>query len=435
MAGSSPVSCPDRLLFIPGKMTIQEPIDVIVPVYRGLAETRHCLESVLAYRQQHPYELIVIDDASPEPELAAYLDTLATNQSITLLRQTANAGFVAAINRGLALHPERDVVLLNSDTEVSGDWLDRLARCAATGEQIGTVTPFSNNATICSYPRFCEANLLPKGLDLVELDRLFQRANAGRWLEIPTGVGCCMYVRRACLTAVGGFDESQFGLGYGEENDFCMRASKAGWRHLLCADTFVHHIGGVSFSDRAVELRAQAQATLEVLHPEYPVQVQTFISQDPARALRHAVDLERARLSPAQAVQVVMEQETIAVDLWQRHQECMANANALERGLRKAEQLLEQAYQELRIRDQALVEAQQFVREREADIASLHEREQTIQQAFEQASRRILELEQEAESLRQQHGELQGQHALLNARLEQIYASKSWRYTSIFRRS
>ncbi|MGB4948238.1 MAG: glycosyltransferase [Candidatus Competibacter denitrificans] len=412
----------------------QETIDIIVPVYRGLAETRRCLESVLSQPQESPYEIVVVDDASPEPELVAYLDELAARQAITLLRQDTNAGFVAAVNRGLTLHPDRDVVLLNSDTEVSGNWLDRLARCAYTDPRIGTATPFSNNATICSYPRFCEENPLPEGLTLAEIDGLFQRANAGRWLEIPTGVGFCLYIRRACVTEIGLFDESRFGLGYGEENDFCMRATKVGWRHLLCADTFVHHIGSVSFSDRAEALRTQAQATLLALHPDYPAEIQEFIGKDPAKEFRLAVDRERICLSSVQALQVVAEQYAVAADLRRHYQQSLAEAAALQQGLAVAERLLNEAHRELVTRDQALIQAQGYVREREADIARAHERGQRLQEALECSSQRVLTLEQQAEAARQTYDELQQRHDALNLRLEQIYGSKSWRYTRFFRK-
>lgn len=398
-----------------------EIIDIIVPVYRGLAETRCCLESVLSQPQQSPYALVIVDDASPEPELVAYLDQLAARQSITLLRQERNAGFVAAINRGLALHPARDAVLLNSDTEVNGNWLDRLAHCAHADPRTGTVTPFSNNATICSYPRFCEENPLPAGLTLAEIDDLFQRANKSRWLEIPTGVGFCLYVRRDCLAEIGGFDESRFGLGYGEENDFCMRAAKAGWRHQLCADTFVYHIGSVSFSEKAEALRTRAQATLLALHPDYPARIQAFIAEDPARELRQAVDRERARLSSAQALQVLSEQYQITADLRQRQQQNLAQITALQEGLVTAERLLDEGRRELAIRDQALTEAQGYVRQREAEIAYCHAQAQELQEALERASQRILTLEQQV--------------AAADNTLSQIYSSKSWRYTRFFRRS
>ena len=56
-----------------------------------------------------------------------------------------------------------------------------------------------------------------------------------------------MYIRRAALADVGAFDAEAFGRGYGEENDFCLRAGARGWRHLLACDTFVYHEGSVSF--------------------------------------------------------------------------------------------------------------------------------------------------------------------------------------------
>lgn len=275
-------------------MTI--PVDIIIPVYRGLAETRACLESLIQWPQRTPFELIVIDDQSPEPELRTYLESLAAHQRITLLTNAENLGFVATVNHGMSLHPERDVVLLNSDTTVANDWLDRLRRCAYSDDWVATVTPFSNNATICSYPHFCQDNPLPPSLDVAHLDRCFATANAGASVEIPTAVGFCMLIRRAALQEVGSFDVEAFGKGYGEENDFCMRAIQAGWHHRLCADTFVYHAGNVSFGDAH---NARKQHALEVLrrrHPTYESRVFAHIDADPARPYRHRATLARLQL-------------------------------------------------------------------------------------------------------------------------------------------
>ena len=127
-------------------------IDVIIPIYKGLQQTRRCVDSVLQNRQSAPFEVVAVDDASPDPEITGYLDELAAERRITLVRNESNLGFVQSVNRGMSLHPDRDVVLLNSDTEVANDWLDRLLRAAYAYPDVGTVTPFSNNATICSYP-------------------------------------------------------------------------------------------------------------------------------------------------------------------------------------------------------------------------------------------------------------------------------------------
>lgn len=136
-------------------------VDIIVPVYRGLGDTQRCLQSVLQAATRINCQLIVINDASPEPAVTEWLRALAQQDSrVTLLENPENLGFVATVNRGMALHPNHDVLLLNSDTEVSHEWLDRIHAAAYSASEIGTVTPLSNNATICSYPRFCEKNTL-----------------------------------------------------------------------------------------------------------------------------------------------------------------------------------------------------------------------------------------------------------------------------------
>jgi GT2 family glycosyltransferase len=270
-------------------------IDVIIPVYGGVAETRRCLESVLAHRQRSAMEIVVVDDCTPEPQIARHLDQLAAEGRVTLLRNPANVGFVQSVNRGMALHPDRDVMLLNSDTEVANDWLDRLHASAHSSPEIATVTPFSNNATICSYPYEGWVGGVPGTLGLAQLDKLFSSTHRGRVLDIPTGVGFCMYIRRDALARLGAFDAARFGRGYGEENDFCMRAMKAGLRNVLAADVFVFHEGSVSFSkERAERIDAATRALLEV-HPEYLRLVHEFIARDPARALRDEID--RARIA------------------------------------------------------------------------------------------------------------------------------------------
>src|SRR6218665_1791993 len=157
-------------------------MNVVIPVYRGLAQTQRCIESVLAARCDAPHDVVVIDDASPEPEITAWLGKVERSGRIHLVVHPANQGFVASVNEGMRMDEDRDVVLLNSDTEVADGWLDRLAACAKREARVGTVTPFSTNATICSYPRFCVPNALPEGETTASLDRHFAALHAGRSL-------------------------------------------------------------------------------------------------------------------------------------------------------------------------------------------------------------------------------------------------------------
>ena len=282
-------------------------IDVIIPIYKGLQQTRRCVDSVLQNRQSAPFEVVAVDDASPDSGITGYLDELAAKQRITLVRNESNRGFVQSVNRGMSLHPDRDVVLLNSDTEVANDWLDRLLRAAYAYPDVGTVTPFSNNATICSYPFEGWTGGVPGTLALAELDRLFASTNAGRTVDLPTAVGFCMAIRRECLGQVGPFDAERFGRGYGEENDFCMRAAGAGWRNVLAGDVFVYHEGAVSFSGERLELTTTAGKTLAELYPDYLQKVREYVRNDPAGTLRAAVDNARIALRTEELRHVVAE--------------------------------------------------------------------------------------------------------------------------------
>jgi GT2 family glycosyltransferase len=348
-------------------------IDVVIPVYKGLEATRRCLESVLANPQATPMEVVVIDDATPDRAIADYLDQLAREGRITLERNNSNQGFVRSVNRGMLRHVDRDVVLLNSDTEVANDWLDRLHAVSRSAPDVATVTPFSNSATICSYPFEGWGGGVPGGLGLARLDRLFASTNAGKAVELPTAVGFCMYIRRDCLAQLGLFDAERFGRGYGEENDFCMRAGKAGWRNLLAGDVFVFHEGSVSFSgEKAALLQASAKALFEV-HPDYPQVVHEFLVRDPPLDLRAAIDNARVALDPSEIAHVLAERADerakIMSGLW--HIERLATERdstigQLNRGLVHATALIAE-------RDRIIAERDAFLRDGMEETAKLRE--------------------------------------------------------------
>lgn len=278
------------------------PVNIIVPVYKGLSDTKNCIESVLSSNTLSAWRLIVINDASPEPEVTSWLREIAQNEPrLELYENIENLGFVGTVNRGMSLSRTDDVLLLNSDTVVANDWLDRIRNAAYSNENIGSVTPFSTNATICSYPKFCEDNPLPFGLDTASMDKLCAEVNSGKYVEVPTGVGFCMYIRRKCLDQVGLFDTENFGKGYGEENDFCQRAIKAGWKNIHLLDTFVLHTGGVSFGDSKSPREQAAMETMRRLHPRYEADVMNFVRNDPAKHARLALDIARIQKSSKEA--------------------------------------------------------------------------------------------------------------------------------------
>lgn len=280
---------------------MKTPIHIIVPVYRGIELTRRCLERLAESDLPADCRITLIDDASPEDGMAGMLAQFVSvrdnrdgaGPTWELQRNATNLGFVASVNHGMALHPDHDVVLLNSDTEVPPGWLQRLRSAAYRRVNIGTVTPFSNCGSLASYPVPSVENAMPENFTLEQLDHLFQVANAGQTVDIPTGVGFCLFIRRDCLDDTGGFDEATFGKGYGEENDFCLRASKRGWSHVLATDCFVFHKGRGSFGAEKDERVRHAYTVLVDRYPHYPAMIQRHFFDDPVRPFRLRTDVLR----------------------------------------------------------------------------------------------------------------------------------------------
>jgi GT2 family glycosyltransferase/glycosyltransferase involved in cell wall biosynthesis len=241
-------------------------------------------------------EIVVVDDCSPEPKLRAALRSFERAGAITLIVNPANLGFPGAANAGMALHPDRDVILLNADTLVPRGWIDRLRGAAYQAGNTGSVTPLSNRATICSYPEINKDNDLPTDIGWEALDQLCATVNGAVTIELPTAVGFCAYLKRAMLREVGLLNAERWRRGYGEENELCILAAARGWKHLLAADVFIVHHGAVSFgvNDRRELLEANLD-TLHRLYPDYFPRIMEFLREDPAAVARRAIDWARLR--------------------------------------------------------------------------------------------------------------------------------------------
>ncbi len=280
---------------VEGNDALQQPVDVLVPVYEGLNETLECLNSVLRHRHlnQTEHRLVVLDDATPNIELRKALEALAEGGLIHYLRQPSNLGFIRNTNRGMALSPDRDVVWLNADTRVHGDWLDRLRTVAYEAEDIASVTPFTNNGELMSFPVSRVSHDMPSVEQQAELDCLAAQTAKGA-VEIETGCGFCLYIKRSALDAVGYLDEIHLLRGYGEETDWCLRARSLGWRHMGAPQVFVAHQGGISFGDEKAMRVAHNNAILRRRYPNAESRYKTFCLRDPLRTARQR--LQRARI-------------------------------------------------------------------------------------------------------------------------------------------
>jgi len=270
---------------------------VVIPAYNAAAELDACLESVHATVPVGT-AVRVIDDASPDPAVERLLERWLQRDvpGWRFVRNSTNRGFVGTANRGMQ-ESETDVVLLNADTVVTRGWLQGLARCLASDRAIATATPWTNNGEIASLPQFCAVNPLPPDPDAVA--GAIAKAGAPLYPALPTAVGFCMAIARRAIDRIGCFDEALFGRGYGEENDYSLRAEAIGMRNVLCDDVYVVHLGNRSFGPLGLKPDADSMQRLLSRHPDYLEKVEAFISRDPLAERRQAVlaALERAGVS------------------------------------------------------------------------------------------------------------------------------------------
>lgn len=255
------------------------PICIIIPIYNAADDLRRCLIS-LERNVTTAARLIMVDDCSPDPQISVILDAWDGRPNVQIIRNKQNLGFSGSINAGVSAAGRSDVVLLNSDTLVTNRWLEKLWQSAYSAPNIATATAVSNNAGAFSVPE-TGTNIYSDWLDVEATARLVQHNAGSLYPEVPTGNGFCMYVRRDCLDKVGLLDAKAFPRGYGEENDFCMRAMRMGYRNVVDDRTFIHHKRSASFGSEKTELYEQGRETVLRRYPEYTRLTPVF-SEDPA---------------------------------------------------------------------------------------------------------------------------------------------------------
>jgi GT2 family glycosyltransferase len=264
-------------------------IDIVIPIYNGFDYLEPLFRSILSHTST-PYRLIVVDDASPDVRVKPFLRELRRANAeinILLIENTENLGFVGSVNKAV-VEVRNHFVLLNSDTEVPPNWLERLMFPILEMDKVASTTPFTNSGTICSFPLYLKDNPLFEGLSPETIDGYFQTVKfESGYLPIPTGIGFCMGVNKRVVDEIGMFDEI-FGKGYCEENDWCSRAEKLGYQNLQVPNLFVYHKHGGSFpSEERKHLIEQNHSILLGKHPSYDAKIQDCIRSNSLKDLRH----------------------------------------------------------------------------------------------------------------------------------------------------
>lgn len=259
----------NSLIHIPSKLS-KINISIIVPVYNAIDEVIDCLDSVI---QNTPLgrniKLLVINDASSDKNVYEKLNKYESLPSVKIIHNKKNIGYTNNVNYGISLCDRDDIVLLNSDTIVSKNWLRQMSIAAYQNDDVGTVTAVSNGAGAFSVPN-AGWNDIPVHFSISHIARLVSSSIEDQiFVTTPTGNGFCIYIKRELIDNIGVFDKIKFPRGYGEENDFCMRAVSKGWVNVVDLKTFVYHKRSASFKGEKEHLIEQGVSQVKNDYPYY----------------------------------------------------------------------------------------------------------------------------------------------------------------------
>lgn len=270
-------------------------VDIVIPVFNALSEVKACLKSVVEHSKPYDIEIIVVNDGS-DADASSWLEEFASGcGQCRLIKNSRNLGYTKSVNVGFRAARADFVIALNSDTIVTPRWIQCLLRCARSAPSIGIVGPLSNAASWQSVPDLFDSNKqfavndIPEGFTLESFSELVSKASARNYPQVPFVNGFCFMVSRLVIDEIGYFDEEAFPRGYGEENDYCIRAAKAGFKLAIADDCYVYHVKSASFGhEKRKELAKAGSMALMEKHGQGYV-------DEAAATIRNSSELDEVR--------------------------------------------------------------------------------------------------------------------------------------------
>ena len=292
------MKCTDKKALAQMSFPYENKVDVIIPVFNAIDYLRDCLDSILSSDVSLINKIIVVNDGSLE-ETSNYLREVTLKEPlIDLIENSENLGYTKTVNIGLTQSKSSFVVLLNSDTTVSQKWLYGLVRCAVSQEKIGIVGPLSNAASWQSVPELFDEkinfkiNELPDNLTVNEFASMVSSNSLRCYPKVSVVNGFCFLITRELINEIGIMDEANFPVGYGEENDYCIRAKSAGYSLAIADDVYVFHAKSKSFGHSSrKELSAKGSLALNEKHGDIALKelVQQIKNEPTLKACRKRI--------------------------------------------------------------------------------------------------------------------------------------------------
>ena len=224
-------------------------IAVVILNWNGESLLKQFLPSVMAHSTGA--DIYVVDNASSDGSVAFLKKEYP---EIGIVQNSENGGFAKGYNDGLK-HIDADIFcLLNSDVEVTPNWLEPIQEAFVTYPEVAIIQPKILDLKNKDY--FEYAGAAGGFIDMLGYPfcrgRIFQalERDKGQYddiTEIFWATGACMFIKSEVFNSLGGFDEDYF--AHQEEVDLCWRAKNAGHKVLYVGKSYVYHLGGSTLSN------------------------------------------------------------------------------------------------------------------------------------------------------------------------------------------
>ena len=263
-------------------------VSVITLTFNGLEYTRKFFHYLLKNTQEN-FEVIVVDNGSTDGT-KKYLRELKSRCSfIKVLENSENLGFAKGNNQGMAVARGRYFMVINNDVLVPKGWMERMVKPFEIDDSIGLVGCLSNNASGFQTLKDVPYN---DPDDFEEYAEKVADSWGNRYTPRRRIAGFAMMINRRLYEAIGGFDED-FGIGNFEEDDYCVRAFRAGFKIVVAEGVFMHHFGRATFRANNIGYKDTLKRNKSVFQKKWPdVDYGWLMELD-----RRLVDINRELLS------------------------------------------------------------------------------------------------------------------------------------------
>jgi GT2 family glycosyltransferase/2-polyprenyl-3-methyl-5-hydroxy-6-metoxy-1,4-benzoquinol methylase/tetratricopeptide (TPR) repeat protein len=271
---------------------------IVIPTHGQLQHTQRCIVSI----RQHtsvPHEIIVVDNASPDESR----QWLQAQHDLTVIANPTNRGFPTAVNQGLRMAQGQQLLVLNNDTVVTPNWLERLLEALYSASEVGMVGPCTNRI---SGDQQIEVEYDQETLQGLEsFAGTWGRAHHKEYFSTDRLVGFCLLLKRSTYEKVGAFDE-QFGIGNFEDDDYCLRTLQVGFKLLVARDAFLHHVGHATFRGAGVDFSTLMAKNQALFRGKWQSASNLSVSQMP---------MEYELADTGQSSNVLLQRKTIRLSL------------------------------------------------------------------------------------------------------------------------